>query len=118
MYILYVEDESADAQLVERYLQLTPHQFVITSTLQEAQTAMQSGPDLILVDILLNHSKSGYAFVRELREQGCTKPIIAVTGLGLVRDIEQCYEVGFTDVLVKPYAIKQLAELVNKYENN
>src|ERR1700694_1718036 len=110
MNILYVEDEPADAQLVQRYVQLTPHQLTVTPTIQEAMDSLESKPDLILVDVLLNQDKVGYKFVRELRTRGYTQAIVAVTGLVLAHDIEQCYEAGFTEVLAKPYAIQELVE--------
>jgi CheY-like chemotaxis protein len=113
--ILYLEDEVADAQLVERYTQLTGHELVIASDIQSAWASLEAPADLILVDVLLNKSRSGYAFVRELRAQGYQQPIIAVTGLALNADIEQCYSAGCNDVLLKPYAIKQLVALFDKY---
>jgi CheY-like chemotaxis protein len=115
MRILYVEDEPADAQLVARYVQSTEHELVTASTIQEAKDSMDSEPGLILVDILLNRTRQGYDFVSELRAQGYTAPIIAVTGLALPLEIEHCYRVGFTDVLTKPYAVRQLADLLQKY---
>ncbi len=115
MRILYVEDEPADALLVARYMQSTEHELVAVPTIQEAKACLENSPELILVDILLNHTRQGYDFVSELRAQGCTAPIIAVTGLALPLEIEHCYQVGFTDVLTKPYTVRQLADLLQKY---
>ncbi len=115
MRIVYVEDEAADAMLVERYAHMTHHELVVASNIEDAQTAMESGPDLILVDLYLNKARSGYDLVRDLRERGFTQPIVAVTGLALENDIQQCFVVGCTEVLTKPYAITQLADLFAKY---
>jgi CheY-like chemotaxis protein len=115
MRILYIEDEPADAQLVQRYAAMTKHELVVASDLQSAHTALESPPDLILVDVMLNDSRSGYQFVEELRAQGYEQPMIAVTGLALPADIQRCYHAGFTEVLTKPYELKQLANLLNKY---
>jgi CheY-like chemotaxis protein len=117
MKILYIEDEPADANLVERYIQLTPHKLVLASNLVDARAAMTTPPDLILVDVLLGRARDGYSFVKEMRGQGYEHPIIAVTGLSTPYDIEQCYESGVNEVLTKPYAINQLIELLNKYES-
>src|ERR1700690_1273110 len=105
MNVLYIEDEALDAELVERYMQTTSHQLVVSRNINEARDAMQSAPDLILVDVMLNKIKAGYEFARELRKQGYTHPLIAVTGLALPQDIESCYQAGFTEVLTKPYSI-------------
>ncbi len=117
MRILYLEDEPADAQLVERFARLTHHQVTIVSTVEQARATLENSPDLILVDILLHRSRGGYAFVSELRAAGYTKPIIAVTGLALPHEVKQWYEVGFTEVLTKPYTIQQLAEVLNRYSS-
>jgi two-component system, sensor histidine kinase len=115
--ILYIEDEPADAQLVERYIEVTTHEIVVVSSIPDARSALDNPVDLILVDVLLNKSRSGYDFVRELRTQGLTQPIIAITGLAFEADIQRCYTVGCNEVLTKPYAIKQLAELLDKYSS-
>ena len=74
MRILYIEDEPADAQLVERYVKLTPHQLVLVNNIDDAQAALAIPPDLILVDVLLAGSRSGFTFVKELRRQGYAQP--------------------------------------------
>ena len=114
MRILYVEDEPSDAQLVERYVKLTPNQHVLVNDVSQAEAALENTPDLILVDVLINKTRDGFRFVKELRSQGYTQPIVAVTGLALAADIEQCYAAGCTEVLTKPYAINQLADLFTK----
>jgi CheY-like chemotaxis protein len=115
MKILYIEDEPADANLVERYIQLTPHELVLASNVSDARDAMNTHPDLILVDVLLGRTRDGYTFIQEMRGQGYEQPIIAVTGLSTPYDLEQCYQSGVDEVLTKPYAINQLIELLNKY---
>lgn len=115
MRIIYIEDEPADAQLVQRYVQLTPHEVVIANDLPSARAALAEPADLILIDVLLSRARSGYDFVRQLRSEGFQQPIVAVTGLSMDSDIQLCYKAGCTDVLLKPYAIKQLAALLEKY---
>jgi CheY-like chemotaxis protein len=115
MRILYLEDEPADAQLVARYVQSTNHELMTVSTVQDARTALQSSPGLILVDILLNRTRQGYDFVSELRADGRSTPIIAITGLALPHEIEHCYAVGVSDVLTKPFTVGELADVLQKY---
>lgn len=116
MRIVYIEDETADAQLVERYAALTHHALVVTDSLQKAKAALADEPDLLLVDMFIHQSKVGYDFVRELREQGFEQPIVAITGLSMAQDVERCMAVGCNEVLTKPYTINQLAELFAKYQ--
>src|SRR5215470_10196593 len=101
MQIVYIEDELADAQLVERYANLTSHELIVTDSIQKATAAVSDSPDLILVDMFIHQSKIGYDFVRNLRAQGYDKPIVAITGLTLAPDIQRCYAVGCNEVLTK-----------------
>ena len=116
MQIVYIEDEFADAQLVERYANLTSHALIVTDSVQEAAAAVKESPDLVLVDMFIHESKLGYDFVRDIRAQGFNKPIVAITGLTLEQDIKRCYAVGCNEVLTKPYTINQLAELITRYD--
>jgi CheY-like chemotaxis protein len=117
MRILYIEDEPADAQLVERYTRRAQHELLLVNNLEDAQPFLQGSLDLILVDVLLQKDRAGYRFTQDLRASGYSQPIIAVTGLALPEDIQRCYDVGFTDVLIKPFAINQLVDLFAKYGN-
>jgi two-component system capsular synthesis sensor histidine kinase RcsC len=113
--ILYIEDTPLDADLVQRYMGTTSHHLITVPTIEAARQALDDPPDLILMDILLDKTRSGYDFARELRRDGYMQPIIAVTALALPKDIELCYQSGFTDVLAKPYELKHLAALLRKY---
>jgi CheY-like chemotaxis protein len=115
MNILYIEDEPMDAELVQRYIKTTQHSLILTTSLDEANQALMGAIDVLLMDIVIKETKVGYSFVQKLRDQGFTKPIIAITGLAMSRDIEKCYAAGVTDVLTKPYAIKELAAMFGKY---
>lgn len=116
MQILYVEDGPADAELVARYVRMTPHHLTLAKTLHEAQEAVQEPHDLILIDVLIEHERKGYELVRDLRSKGDERPVIAVTALALPHDVDQCYKAGFTDVLLKPYDMRQLGDMLRKYE--
>lgn len=115
MYILYIEDEPNDARLVERYLRPFPHRLDLVATTPDIDSVLQEQPDLILLDIVLNQARLGFQFVRALREQGYAQPIVAITGLTLPADIEECYAAGCDCILKKPYTIEELAELLSKY---
>src|SRR5258708_2870664 len=115
MNILYVEDEPNDAQLVAMYVRSTPHDLVLANDTGEAEVALLEEPGLIMLDLMLHHVRAGFGFARELREQGFTQPIVAVTALSTPDDIEECRKSGFDDVLVKPFTISQLADVIQRY---
>src|SRR5437870_2861320 len=117
MNILYIEDEPSEAGLVKMYFNTTSHHLTVANSIQEARSAFSSDNqlDLILVDVLLGQERAGFGLVREFREQGYTKPVVAVTGLSTSTDMEECRKAGFDYVLNKPFAIDQLAEVINRY---
>ncbi len=119
MHILCIEDRPADTELVVRMTRSGRHEGVFVADLEAAREALQTlSPDLILIDVVLNSNRVGDEFVQELRAQGYTQPIIAVTALALPKDIQQCLDAGFTEVLTKPYEISQLAAIFAKYQTN
>lgn len=115
MHILYVEDEQNDAILVERYARSVGDQLTLANNIADARQALAAQPDLILVDVMLGQARQGFAFVTELRQQGHRQPVIAVTGLSLPTDLEECYQVGCTGIINKPYMINELAEAIEKF---
>ncbi len=115
MNILYIEDDPNDAELVALYARARQHHLVLVAHSAEFQDAVASEPDLILVDLLLDNAREGYTIARELRSQGNTRPIIAVTALATPNDQSECRRAGFTDILMKPYTIRQLEDVINRY---
>lgn len=115
MKILYVEDNQQDATLVSRYVQTTTHDLVVANNLKAAREAVSQSPELIMVDLVLGHTREGFNFVRELREQGYTQPVIAITALSTSKDLDECKRIGVDYVLNKPYTINRLAEVIDQY---
>src|SRR5258708_39082630 len=119
MHILCIEDRPADTELVVRMTRSGRHEGVFVADVEEARKVLKDlSPDLILVDVVLNNSRVGDLFVQELRAQGYTQPIIAITALALPTDVQQCLDAGFTEVLTKPYEISQLAALFARYQTD
>jgi len=115
--ILYVEDNSNDAKLVQRYVETTAHELAVVSSIEEANNLLSdpSPFDMILVDILIDNKRSGYDFARELREQGYTQPVIAVTALTGPQDQAACAKAGFAAILTKPFLITTLADMLLQF---
>jgi CheY-like chemotaxis protein len=113
--ILYLEDEPQDAALVALYTRSAKHHLTIANNVQEAQAALTETPDLVLVDVMLGSTRGGYQFTRDMRQQGFTQPVVAITALATQRDLEECHRVGFDHVLTKPYTINQLAQIIAQY---
>src|SRR5260221_13447338 len=119
MRILYIEDNPNDAKLVKRYVDTTPHELVVTQSLEQTYELLSSSQsfDLVLVDILINNQRSGYELPNRLHEQGYTNNIIAVTGLTSAQDTAACKKAGFAAILAKPFLITTLADMIAQYSN-
>src|SRR4051794_2214138 len=108
MHILYLEDEPADAALVERYVRTTSHAITVVQNLVDAEQALDRNPMLVLVDVVLGNTRDGLTFIRTARKRGYNRPILALTALTLPQDVEACLSAGCTEIVQKPYAITDL----------
>lgn len=112
--IVIIEDEVILRETLHDFLE--KENFEVNSAADgEAgvELVMRKIPDLVLLDIILP-KKNGYEVITELRENQTTKdvPIILLTNLGSIRDIEKALALGATTYLVK--ADYQLKEIVEK----
>ena len=73
-------------------------------------------PDLILLDLILPKT-SGFEVLRKLKEDDATKdiPVIVLTNLESIEDIEKALSLGTTTYLVKAnYSLEEVLEKVKK----
>jgi CheY-like chemotaxis protein len=115
MNILYIEDNVNDSTLVERYLKTTDHRLVIAPTIAAAERLVQEA-DLILMDILIGQERVGVQYLRRLRQAGVTCPVVAVTALVLPDDILSYQKARFDAILRKPFEIRELADVVERFD--
>lgn len=113
--ILFVEDESSLQKAVGDFL--TQEGFEVLSALNGnigLQRAREEKPDLILLDLILPQ-KDGFELLGELRNDGSTKdiPVIVLTNLESVTDIDRALELGARTYLVKSnYSLEDLLEKI------
>ena len=112
--ILFVEDEARLQKLLtETFIS---EGFEVISALDgEAGLAQaeEQHPDIILLDLILP-KKDGFTVLKELKENPKTKdiPVIVLTNLETVKDIERILSLGATTYLVK--VNYDLADIVQK----
>lgn len=115
--ILIVEDDIALRQTLAEFLDAEDFSVITASDGEEGVHAAKSGmPNLILLDIILP-KKNGYDVIKELREDEKTRdiPIILLTNLGSLSDIEKALALGATTYLVKgDYQLKEIVEKIKE----
>ncbi|MBX3394169.1 MAG: response regulator [Phycisphaerae bacterium] len=103
--ILIVDDNPQNLELLEAYLEDLPG--VSIASALDGQTCLEKvaadQPDLILLDIMMPRM-SGYEVCKKIKANDATKdiPIIMVTALHEMGDIERGVEVGTNDFITKP----------------
>lgn len=104
--VLVVDDNLQNLELLSAYLEDLDCQVVTARDGMEAMqrvTDLGEGPDLILLDVMMPRM-SGYQVCQKLRADARWRdiPVVMVTALNEVGDIERSVDVGADDFLTKP----------------
>ena len=114
---ILLADDSRTALMMERALLVgSPYDVIIaTDGVDAVQQAVQSVPDLIILDVVMPNM-DGFEACRQLRRLDATRdtPIIMVTTRGEPENVERGYEVGCNDYVTKPI---NGPELLSKVRN-
>ena len=112
--VLIVDDQPQMVELLQAYLEDLPQVTVLTAGdgEQALQKVASDQPDLVLLDIMMPRM-TGFEVCRRMKADPATRtiPVIMVTALDEMADIERGIDVGSDDYLVKP--IKKV-ELVSR----
>jgi two-component system cell cycle response regulator DivK len=114
--VLYVEDNEFNRKIVRQLLSATTYRLLeATDGEQGVATAIETLPDLILMDIQLP-KLSGLDATQRLRQDPRTAriPIIVVTSFALSGDDQKAQEAGASAYLAKPYSPRELLALIRK----
>lgn len=110
--ILIVDDNAQNVELLQAYLESLPCRILTASDGTEAikiieqrsaPDTTQPLPDLVLLDVMMPRM-SGFEVCRKLKDDPITRsiPIMMVTALNELGDIERGVESGTDDFLTKP----------------
>ena len=78
------------------------------------ELAMQAGPDLVLLDVMLP-GLDGFSICEAIRRESLEMPIVMLTAKGQERDIVRGLELGADDYVVKPFSIRELLARVRAF---
>ncbi len=109
-FVLLVEDNEGDAQLVRHFLKDLPLRFERVAKGKEAlQLAQSGGVDLMLLDILLP-DMSGFEVCRQVKnmEKGRNIPVVIITCLDDMDSKVRSIELETDDFLIKPIVGREL----------
>lgn len=105
--VLIVDDNVQNVELMQAYLETLPCKILTAYDGLEAiriiEDPDQRKPDLILLDVMMPRM-SGFEVCRKLKEDSATRsiPVMMVTALNELGDIERGVESGTDDFLTKP----------------
>jgi CheY-like chemotaxis protein len=114
--LLYVEDNPANLQLVQRLVARRADLRLLSAVDGNlgVELARKRLPDVILMDINLP-GISGIEALRILREDPLTShiPVVALSANAMPRDIQRGLEAGFFRYLTKPIKVSEFMETLN-----
>ncbi len=112
--VLLVEDEPVLAALGERFLRRLGYQPVaVTEPAQALARFRQEHFDLVITDLTMP-LLSGVEVARRIWQVQDDVPIILTTGYSASLDLAKAIEMGFRDLLLKPYHIQALGETLQR----
>lgn len=113
--LLIIEDESILNKALQDFMILEGFDVVIAIDGEEGiRKSASEMPDLILLDIILP-KKDGYEVIKEIKANKKTKhiPIVLLTNLGSINDVEKAVELGATTYLVKAdYKMEEVTQKI------
>jgi len=102
--LLLVDDNEQNLELMQAYLEDIPAQVAIARDGMEAVRMIdEDPPDMVLLDVMMPRM-SGFEVCQKIKSSPRTRdiPVIMVTALHEVGDVERAVEAGTDDFLTKP----------------
>src|SRR5574341_2148963 len=114
--IIYVEDNLNNQRLFARMLASYDVDIEFHDDIEKGYRAIvRQKPDLIFLDVHLKSRNSGLDLAKKLRETGITIPIVIVTAFPAPGGKKQAMEFGCDDYLGKPYSLKELCTIIDRF---
>lgn len=116
--VLAVDDEETLLELLTDMLGAIPGMRIITATngFSAGAKLVEQRPDMVLLDFLMPEL-DGFEFAQFCREDPRfrTIPIVAMTGLRNEADHVKIKSAGVNEILLKPFTLEKLTEIIERY---
>ncbi|HXY68268.1 MAG TPA: response regulator [Candidatus Methylomirabilis sp.] len=106
--VLIVEDDAAQARLVELLVAAAGLACVGRAATAQAAVRLAAGADIVLMDYRLEGDRSGLDALRELRAAGYPGSVVMMTGHGSERVAAEALHLGASDYIIKDDGFTQL----------
>jgi CheY-like chemotaxis protein len=112
--VLVAEDNPTNQKVVSLLLKrLKINSHIVDNGSELLRYYRDYDPDVILMDCHMP-VMDGFEATRQLRQQGCTLPVIALTAGGSESERSQCMDLGMNDIITKPLTLDALRLCLNK----
>lgn len=113
-HILVVEDNKINQMITKRIIESREMKCDVANSGEEAlQKIGKTSYDLVLMDIHMP-GISGTEATRTVRETNTVLPIVALTAVTVEDNLDGFFEVGFDDVIPKPYKVNDFFQTILK----
>lgn len=110
MSVLYIEDEPITRKEISNYIKSLLGKLVTASNGLDGLKKIQTyNPDILIVDLILP-DMTGIELIAQIRESGCSCPIITTTGLDNIEDILKLVDLGIEKYIIKPIDTSELSQ--------
>lgn len=118
MKILLVEDDVPVAELLADALEQDGHETTVTHSGEEAlQRLQEARPDVVFLDLLLP-GMSGIAVLERIRWIDQRLPVVLITGHPDPSRVQEARRFGVTDVIEKPFILKNYTDALLRVTGN
>ena len=112
--ILYVDDDADYRYAMRQILEANSMEMVEASDGEEGlRVYREQGPDLILLDLMMEEVDAGVNLLRELRADGNAAPVYLISSVGDTMSMTtNAAELGFAGVFQKPIDNERLLSVI------
>jgi CheY-like chemotaxis protein len=116
MRILIVDDEPAVAEALADAVKVQGHVPTVARSGAEGLAAIEAQtPEAVFLDLVMP-GLSGIELLRTIRQRHPELPIVVVTGRAAPVDLDEVRQLGVTDIVEKPWVLKQLDEALGSLQ--